>query len=370
MADRLFVATRKGLFTVHRGAAGWKIARCEFFGDNIPMMLPDQRDGALYAALAHGHFGSKIHRSRDDGKTWEEIGVPTYPEPSAGEEPVLCPMRGTPVSNKLELIWSLEAGGTAEPGVLWCGTVPGGLFKSTDSGASWSLVQSLWNHPSRRKWFGGGLDWPGIHSICVHPRDSRHVTIGISCGGVWVTRDSGQTWTCKADGMRAEYMPPEQAGTPDIQDPHRVVQCAANPDALWAQHHNGIFVTMNGCESWCEVKSAMPSGFGFAVAVHPRDGQTAWFVPAVKDERRVPVDARVVVSRTRDGGHTFEVLREGLPQEHAYDIAFRHALDIDDTGERLAFGTTTGSVWITENGGDRWTHLSAHLPPVYCVRFG
>lgn len=370
MADRLFVATRKGLFTVHRAFAGWKIACCDFFGDNIPMMLPDRRDGALYAAMAHGHFGSKIHRSRDDGKTWEEIGVPTYPEPPTGAEPVLCPMRGTPVPNKLELIWSLESGGADEPGALWCGTVPGGLFKSTDSGATWSLVQSLWDHPSRRKWFGGGLDWPGIHSICVHPHDSRHVTIGISCGGVWVTRDGGQSWACKADGMRAEYMPPEQAGTPDIQDPHRVVQCAANPDALWAQHHNGIFVTMNGCESWCEVKHAAPSAFGFAVAVHPYDGQTSWFVPAVKDERRVPVDARVVVSRTRDGGHTFDVLREGLPQEHAYDIAFRHALDIDETGDRLAFGTTTGSVWVTENGGDHWTQLSAHLPPVYCVRFG
>ena len=37
-----------------------------------------------------------------------------------------------------------------------------------------------------------------------------------------------------------------------------------------------------------------------------------------------------------------------LPQEHAYDIVFRHALDVDDRGERLAFGSTTGSVWISD----------------------
>jgi hypothetical protein len=46
------------------------------------------------------------------------------------------------------------------------------------------------------------------------------------------------------------------------------------------------------------------------------------------------------------------VLREGLPQEHVYDLTLRHALDVDGSGERLAFGSTTGSLWVSENGGD------------------
>jgi len=35
-----------------------------------------------------------------------------------------------------------------------------------------------------------------------------------------------------------------------------------------------------------------------------------------------------------------------------------------------AFGSTTGSVWISEDSDDSWDRLSADLPPVYCVRFG
>src|SRR5262249_34435559 len=96
---------------------------------------------------------------------------------------------------------------------------------------------------------------------------------------------------------------------------------------------------------------------------------TAWLVPAVKDEKRVPVGGKVVVSRTRDGGRTFDVLSNGLPQEHAYDLVYRHALDIDSTGNVLAFGSTTGSLWGTENQGDIWESISTHLPPIYCVRF-
>jgi photosystem II stability/assembly factor-like uncharacterized protein len=109
--------------------------------------------------------------------------------------------------------------------------------------------------------------------------------------------------------------------------------------------------------------------FGFAVAVDPNDGDTAWLVPAVKDETRVPVDAKVVVARTRDAGKSWQVLTDGLPQSHAYDITYRHALDVDASGKRLAFGSTTGSLWVTEDAGDSWTCVSRHLPPVYAVRF-
>jgi len=64
------------------------------------------------------------------------------------------------------------------------------------------------------------------------------------------------------------------------------------------------------------------------------------------------------------------VLSFGLPQQAAYDIVFRHGLDIDETGDRLVVGSSTGSLWVTENGGDTWVTVSTHLPQVYCVRFG
>jgi hypothetical protein len=148
-----------------------------------------------------------------------------------------------------------------------------------------------------------------------------------------------------------------------------MVQCA-RPDALWVQHHNGIFRTTDGAKSWSEITNASPSVFGFAVAVHPKEPDTAWFVPARKDE--------YPVSRRRQGRgepdarrrKAFETPGSGLPQEHAYDLTFRHALDIDATGNRLAFGSTTGSLWVTEDQGDSWINVSTHLPPVYCVRFG
>lgn len=365
MSEQLFVSTRKGLFRLRDS----KITDAWFIGDPVPMMTRDPGDGdpgALYAAVKHEQFGQKLHRSDDDGKTWSEITPPTYPQLPQGREPDRCPMRGIEIPWKLDMIWELETDGQ---GTLWCGTLPGGLFKSTDRGETWQLIESLWNQPARAKWMGGGYDFPGIHSICIHPRDPKHITAGVSCGGVWVTEDGGASWACRATGMRAAYAPPEFADDPDIQDAHRVVQCRDNPDALWAQHHCGIFRTTDGGRQWIEIEKAGPSTFGFAVVVHPNDGDTAWFVPGVKDEQRVPVDGKFVVTRTRDGGQSFDVLTEGLPQQDAYDIVYRHAMDIDASGNKLAMGSTTGSLWTSDNQGDSWQCITNHLPPVYAVRF-
>lgn len=369
MSKKFYLGTRKGLIQVERLESGWEITRTSFLGVSVPMLLPDARDGRLIAAVEHGHYGGKLHASSDDGLTWQEIAVPVFPARADDEPEIICPMSQKPIPQSLEKIWALEAGGPDEPGVLWCGTVPGALFKSTDGGASWKIVEGLWNRAERKEWFGGGMDWPGIHSVCVDPRDSQHVTLAISCGGVWATHDGGVSWELLGKGLVAEFMPPSEQENPNIQDAHRVACCAAHPNHLWLQHHNGIFRSTDAAHTWERVTTANPSDFGFAVAVHPQDPLTAWFVPGTQDDRRLPVDAALCVMRTRDGGQTFEPLRTGLPQHHAYHLVYRHCLEVSRDGRTLAFGSTTGSVWISEDSGDTWQRLSADLPPVYCVRF-
>lgn len=364
--NRIYLGTRKGLFWAERGPGGWALAGHAFVGDPVSVVLFDPRTSELFAALDLGHFGAKLRRSRDGGATWDELAAPTFPTPTA-EELEREKTAQSPSKWSVEKVWALEAGGPDQPGVLWAGTIPGGLFKSEDGGASWALVRSLWDMPERLQWFGGGADHPGLHSITVDPRDSRRVLVGVSCGGAWLTEDGGATWSVRSHGMLADFMPPERRGDPVIQDPHCIVRCASAPDVLWAQHHCGVFVSRDDGAKWDAVPAAAPSGFGFAVAVHPGDPNTAWFVPAVKDAVRVPVDARLVVSRTRDGGRTFEVLDDGLPPPPAYDLVYRHALDVDATGRLLAFGSTTGGAWVSEDGGDHFSAIAARLPPVYAV---
>lgn len=367
MDNRLLIASRKGLFTVERSGR-WRVTGVDFLGDNCSAVLADPHDGTTYVALDHGHFGVKLHRRRQADNDWSEIPAPEYP-PKPVSEPEWTDMHGRVVPHSLELIWCLEAGTAGDPGALWCGTVPGGLFRSADGGDSWQLVESLWNDPGRRRWLGGGLGFPGIHSVCVHGGRPSRLTVGVSCGGVWHSDDGGDSWRNIGEGLRAEYLPPELAGDPGTQDVHRLAMCRDHPDVIWAQHHNGIFLSRDGGRHFTELADVSHHGFGFAVAAHPGDPDTAWFVPATKDEKRIPANGSLCVMRTGDGGSTFERLSRGLPQEHAYDLCYRHSLDVDSSGDRLAFASTTGSLWVSEDGGEQWQCVSTHLPPVYAVRF-
>jgi photosystem II stability/assembly factor-like uncharacterized protein len=168
--------------------------------------------------------------------------------------------------------------------------------------------------------------------------------------------------------MVADFMPPERREDPNIQDPHRVVHCAANPEVLWCQHHGGIFRSANGGLKWDAIANPQPSAFGFAVAAHPLDPQRAWFVPAHSDGQRVAPDGRVLVTETRDGGATFSMHGEGLPQQDAYHLVYRHSLAASGDGKTLAMGSTTGGLWVSGDEGDTWRCISRDLPPIAVVR--
>lgn len=355
MSAVALVGTRKGLFQVSHNKQLEPVA---FLGTPISMLLASDQHPIWYAALDHGHFGVKIHRSDDRGETWKEICAPSYPKAEESEE-----------GDSLELIWSLAFAEHDKSNAIWAGTIPGGLFYSEDAGQSWVLNEALWQYKQQQQWFGGGYPHAGIHSICVDPDDINHITVAVSCAGVWVTHDKGQSWQNQSKGMRAAYFPPERQFNPSIQDPHRLVQCHGNARFMWVQHHNGIFRTTDGAVSWHELEDVMPSSFGFTVAVHPSDGNTAWFVPGIKDECRIPMDGHFVVTRTRDGGKRFTTLEQGLPSELSYDLVYRHGLDVDSNGERLIMGSTTGNLWWSDDQGDSWQCLSHHLPPVLVVSF-
>ena len=164
-----------------------------------------------------------------------------------------------------------------------------GLFKVDGSDSDWKIVGRS---------FGGD-------NVSI-------VTVGVSIGGVYVTRDGGESLKAMCSGLRAEYVLPEQAEDSAAQDPHLIAPCAAEPDTIWTQHHNGVFVTRNGCVRWEKID---PSTFGFAVAVHPKDGNMAWLVLGIKDELRIPVDGKFVVTKTTDGGKSWKKLSNGLPKE-------------------------------------------------------
>jgi len=106
------------------------------------------------------------------------------------------------------------------------------------------------------------------------------------------------------------------------------------------------------------VLSAMTGVASDKYSYHDLDDFTELIERALLATARTPEDPPLVA----------RVFRSGLPQRDAFDLIYRHGLDVDATGTRLAMGSTTGSLWVSENAGEVWQLVNAHLPPIYAVR--
>jgi photosystem II stability/assembly factor-like uncharacterized protein len=356
---KLLIGTRKGLVVFSKSTSGkWRFEDAHFLGIPVTMTHTVQSDNSWWVCLDHGHWGCKIHISKDEGRSWDEVSAPVFP---VGEEV----KQGVPAS--LNYLWSMTSVKSRSGHRIFVGTEPGGLFVSKNGGISFELVRGLWDHPSRKEqWFGGGMDHPGIHSILIDPDNSQHMYVAISCAGVFETLDGGNTWVPKNRGLKADFLPDPKSEIG--QDPHLLVACESNPKVMWQQNHCGIFRTEDGGDHWKDISDRSgEANFGFAIAADANNEKVAWVVPALSDESRVAIDLSLCVCRTENGGRSWDTFRKGLPQGGSFDITYRHALDQDD--QILAFGTTTGNLYLSNDAGESWLCLSNNLPMVHCVEF-
>ncbi|HRI67814.1 MAG TPA: hypothetical protein PK156_26435 [Polyangium sp.] len=387
MASRILVGTRKGIFLVEKQNGQWKPRLAGHAGGSVNYVARDPYTGKLWALLGFGHWGAKLSVSSDDGATWVDNPAQIkFPEgaryigqtlPDDFETGTFGTVTRTATVLKLWVI------GFGPEGTIYVGTIPGGLFVSRDGGNSFTLNLPLWNHESRggdlftgdgkgeTKWFGtpaaeGGEFAPGIHSITVDPRDPKRIFIAVSTAGVIETTDGGETWHARNKGMLLDHNP-----EPDAEwghDTHYIEQSAGDPEHIWQQNHVGIYYSNDCAKSWRKV-SHQEQGvhFGFPVTADAKNGRTAWVVPGKSDMQRITVGGALFVARTRDGGETWEELRKGLPQNEAYDVVYRHALHNKEGS--VAFGSTTGNLYVSDDDGDSWTTVANNLPPIYSVRF-
>ena len=352
----LLTGTSKGLVKYAISGSDFAPPQVLFKGYNVTMLFVDARTDTWWAGVTHKHWGQKLHYSNDQGNHWNEVTVPIF-----GDH--LLP-NGRKA--KLRQLWSMAHAGLDRPGHLWLGTDPGGLFYSTDNGASFQLVESLWNHPSRQnkeQWFGAGSDQPFIHSIVVNPSDSNHVYVAVSSAGIFESKDAGNHWTPKNNGLRATYLP--NPGAEVGHDPHNLQISTSNPDILWQQNHCGIFYSKDGGLQWIDVSQNINPSYGFALAIDQSDPSRAWVIPVQSDEQRVAPDLKLQVMYTSDFGSTWSDASEGLPLDITFDIVLRQAFCKQDN--LFAFGTTNGNLYVGEEDQQqklKWKEISSHLAKV------
>ncbi len=371
----VMVGTRKGgfVFSSDRERKQWAVSEPLFKGWTVMHVQMDPRDRRMHAALSHFVYGPTTHYSDDLGQTWTQAEVvPAFSRESKAGRPFGTPeeaFSGKPAPDGAEevlKVWNITPGRADEPGVLYAGIQPAALFKSTDRGVSWSLVEGLYDHPQRGQWNpgAGGLC---LHAIVLDPRDPQRIYVAISAAGVYRSDDGGATWQPRNKNVRADFM--GESKFPEFgQCVHKLEMHPSRPEVLFQQNHCGVYRSDNHGDDWIDIgEGRLPSRFGFPIAVHPHDPQTIYIILEESDEFRMSVDGQFAVWRSRDAGETWQRQTDGLPKD-AHLVVLRDALATDSLDEAGIYaGTDTGQLFYSRDAGETWELMADYLPPILSV---
>jgi photosystem II stability/assembly factor-like uncharacterized protein len=362
---RVLIGTRKGAFiaTSDEKRESWEISDPLFAGWEMYHLKGSPADpDRIYASQSSGWFGQKIQRSDDGGKTWEPVGSEFAYDGVPGTHQWYD---GTPHPWEFARVWHLEPSLT-DPDTVYAGVEDAALFKTTDGGQTWSELSGLRGHGSGKHW-APGAGGMCLHSIVLDPSDPDRIYIAISAAGAFRTDDGGVTWKPINKGLKSNWELPD----PDADVGHCVHNIAMHPSkpgVLFMQKHWDVMRTDDAGENWTEISGNLPSDFGFPIAVHAHEPETVYVVPIKSDSEHFPPDGKLRVYRSRAGGHEWEALTNGLPQENCYVNVLRDSMAVDTLDScGIYFGTTGGQVYASNDSGDSWQAIARDLPSVVSV---
>ncbi len=273
----------------------------------------------------HVGFGDGIYRSRDDGVTWENMGLADSQHIS---EIIVSP-------KDPNTVW------VAAQGPLWSKGGDRGVFKTTDGGATWTKTL-------------GDDEWTGATDILIDPRDPdrlfaatwqhQRTVAGYMGGGpetgIYRSTDGGDTWEELTEGLPEGNM--AKIG---------LAISPQKPDVLYAaieldRRTGKVFRSSNRGSSWEEQSETVSGGTG------PHYYQELYASPHEFDKIYL-ADVRVQISE--DGGKTFNVMTEVAKHSDNHSISFR-----PDDEDYLLVGTD-GGLYESFDGAENWRYI-ANLP--------
>ncbi|WP_158056990.1 WD40/YVTN/BNR-like repeat-containing protein [Halorussus halophilus] len=261
----------------------------------------DAFDG-VFAATKSG-----LYHSTDDGDSWTDLDVPR------------------------EEVYSVV--GSPDGDRLYAGTHPAHLYVSEsgeereDDSRSWRELESFQDLPSREEWYTPRhRNEAHVRSLGAHLDVPERVIAGVEVGGVHVSDDRGETWEERKDGVH--------------DDVHHVL--VRGPDHYVASCGGGLYRTRDAGESWTRLDDSLDQTYfreafahdGVLYAAAARSSPGTW-----RGER----GADAALFESVDDGDSFDVVEyPGHPEEVVLSWTVG-----DDT---IVAGTNDGGVILRDGG--------------------
>ena len=328
-SNEVLVGTKEGIVFIERDGSGdWRITDRALNDSHVSSIIFEPENALIVA----GAFEGAVWVSTDGGTTWErrDNGITA--------ESVYC-------------VSAIDQGGKVR---LFAGTEPAHLFYSDDLGYNWVELPNLRSIPGVDEWtFPAPPHIAHTKHINFHPADPSTMFVSVEVGTLLKSSDAGQTW----EDLMVPY-----------HDVHRSVIHPQDPDRIYVTGGDGLYTSFDGggsWEHWTLRTDDNVGGYPDLLVFRPCQPELMFMGAAHENPGtwRESHFAGARISRSTDGGRTWEPLRGGLPDRLQSSI---EAISLEDHGDSysLFVGTTAGEVWNSEDGGDTWTAIITGLAPI------
>lgn len=328
-SNRLLVGTRAGVVAVERDAPGsiWRVSERALTEKHISAIIQEPASGLIFA----GAFKGGVMVSADDGKSWEARN------------------HGMTEND----VYSLAAQNVNGRVRVFAGTEPAHLFVSEDLGANWRELANLRSVPSVAKWsFPAPPHIGHVKHINFDPDNPNVIYASIEVGALLRSTDAGESWA-EITGL--------------YEDVHRLMIHPRYGNFLYAVTGRGLYASKERgaqWEQWTRREDDI-GGYPDGLVFRPSD-PNLMFMTAAHDAPgtwRTTHFAGARISRSKDGGKSWEILQNGLPDRLQASI---EAFCLEEAGasSEIFAATTAGEVIYSNDLGDSWQVIVKGLAPI------
>jgi hypothetical protein len=211
------------------------------------------------------------------------------------------------------------------PGTLYAGGDQGTVFKSTDSGSSWTPANS-------------GLPATTVRSLAIDPTSPTTLYAGTGGNGAYKTTDGGASWSPAKSGLASNV--------------NALAINPLDPSVLYAGTNVGVYRTSDSGGSWVQANSGIGATMIAALAIDPVNPSRVYAATLGAGAFKTTNDAANWGSISGSVGEEYVVLPSSVK-----------ALALDPTNPFTIYaGSVSDGVFRSFNsGGQNWRAINGGL---------